>query len=116
MAQDLGPHGINVNCIAPGTITTGRVVATVMSKQANANRDRTEQAALCRLGGVEDCAKVVELLTIELSDYVTGQCIAIDGGWCGPHSAGASGCNRRDNAPPNDRIGWKPAIASGGLV
>jgi 3-oxoacyl-[acyl-carrier protein] reductase len=80
LAQDLGPHGINVNCIAPGTITTGRVVATVMPNQANANRDRTEQVALRRLGGVEDCAKVVEFLTTDLSDYVTGQCIAIDGG------------------------------------
>ena len=80
LAQDLGPYGINVNCIAPGTITTGRVVATVMPNQANANRDRTEQVALRRLGGVEDCAKVVEFLTTDLSDYVTGQCIAIDGG------------------------------------
>jgi 3-oxoacyl-[acyl-carrier protein] reductase len=79
-AQDLGPYGINVNCIAPGTITTGRVVATVMPNQANANRDRTEQVALRRLGGVEDCAKVVEFLATDLSDYVTGQCIAIDGG------------------------------------
>jgi 3-oxoacyl-[acyl-carrier protein] reductase len=62
LAQDLGPHGINVNCIAPGTITTGRVVAIVMPNQANANRDRSEQVALRRLGGVEDCAKVVEFL------------------------------------------------------
>jgi 3-oxoacyl-[acyl-carrier protein] reductase len=65
---------------SPGTITTGRVVATVMPNQANANRDRTEQVALRRLGGVDDCAKVVEFLTTDLSDYVSGQCIAIDGG------------------------------------
>ena len=80
LAQDLGPHGINANCIAPGTITTGRIVATVMPNQANANRDRTESIALRRLGGVEDCAKVVEFLCTDLSDYVTGQIIAIDGG------------------------------------
>ena len=30
LAQDLGPYGITANCIAPGTITTGRIVATVM--------------------------------------------------------------------------------------
>jgi 3-oxoacyl-[acyl-carrier protein] reductase len=29
---------------------------------------------------VEDCAKVVEFLTTDLSDYVTGTVIAIDGG------------------------------------
>ncbi len=51
-----------------------------MPNQANANRDRTEQVALRRLGSVEDCAKVVEFLCTDLSDYVTGQCIAIDGG------------------------------------
>lgn len=80
LAQDLGPYGITVNCIAPGTITTGRIVASVMPNQANANRDRTEQVALRRLGNVEDCAKVVEFLVTDLSDYVSGQCIAIDGG------------------------------------
>ena len=80
LAQDLGPFGITANCIAPGTITTGRIVASVMPGSANANRDRSEGVALRRLGGVEDCAKVVEFLTTDMSDYVTGQCIAIDGG------------------------------------
>ncbi|MSP00150.1 MAG: SDR family oxidoreductase [Acetobacteraceae bacterium] len=80
LAQDLGPHGINANCIAPGIITTGRIMATVMPNQADANRDRTETVALRRLGSVEDCAKVVEFLCTDLSDYVTGQVIAIDGG------------------------------------
>ena len=80
LAQDLGPHGITANCIAPGTITTGRIVATVMPGSADANTDRTEKVALRRLGNVDDCAKVVEFLCTDLSDYVTGQCIAIDGG------------------------------------
>jgi 3-oxoacyl-[acyl-carrier protein] reductase len=80
LAQDLGRYGITANCIAPGTITTGRIVSTVMPNQANANRDPTEQIALRRLGSVDDCAKVVEFLCTDLSDYVTGQCIAIDGG------------------------------------
>ncbi len=80
LAQDLGPFGINANCIAPGIITTGRIVATVMPNQAGSNRDRTESIALRRLGGVEDCAKVVEFFCTDLSDYVTGQVIAIDGG------------------------------------
>lgn len=80
LAQDLGPYGINANCIAPGVIATGRIMATVVPGSINANRDRTEQIALRRLGSVEDCAKVVEFLTTDLSDYVTGQVIAIDGG------------------------------------
>ena len=80
LAQDLGPYGITANCIAPGTITTGRIVATVMPGSADANRDRTERVALRRLGTVEDCARVVEFLVTDLSDYVTGAVIPIDGG------------------------------------
>jgi len=80
LAQDLGPHGITANCIAPGTIATGRIVATVMPGSADANRDRTERIAVRRLGTVEDCAKVVEFLATDLSDYVSGVVIPIDGG------------------------------------
>src|SRR6516165_6796698 len=80
LAQDLGPYGITANCIAPGTITTGRIVATVMPGSADANRDRTERVALRRLGTVEDCAKVVEFLVTDLSDYVSGVVIPVDGG------------------------------------
>jgi NAD(P)-dependent dehydrogenase (short-subunit alcohol dehydrogenase family) len=38
------------------------------------------QIPLRRLGLPEDCAKVVEFLVTDLSDYVTGQCIPICGG------------------------------------
>ncbi len=80
LAQDLGPSGITVNCIAPGTITTGRIVASVMPGSADANADRTQRVALRRLGTVEDCARVVEFLCTDLSDYVSGVVIPVDGG------------------------------------
>jgi len=35
---------------------------------------------LGRIGTAEDCAKVVEFLVTDLSDYVVGQCIRICGG------------------------------------
>ena len=71
LAQELGPYNINVNSIAPGIIRTGRL------------GDRSHLAgeiALRREGTVEDCAKVVEFLATDLSDYVTGRTIIIDGG------------------------------------
>ena len=80
LAQDLGPHGINANCIAPGTIGTGRILATVIPGSAQANQNRAERVAVRRIGTVEDCAKVVEFLTTDLSDYVSGALIPIDGG------------------------------------
>jgi 3-oxoacyl-[acyl-carrier protein] reductase len=80
LAQDLGPFGITANCIAPGVIATGRIVQTVIPGSSQSNRDRTELVALRRLGTVEDCAKVVEFLATDLSDYVTGAVIPVDGG------------------------------------
>lgn len=71
LAQELGPYNINVNCIAPGIIRTGRL------------GDRSAMARhipLRREGTIEDCAKVVEFLVTDLSDYVTGRTIVIDGG------------------------------------
>jgi 3-oxoacyl-[acyl-carrier protein] reductase len=80
LAQDLGPYGVNVNCIAPGVIATGRIMQTVVPGSANANTDPAARVALRRLGTVEDCARVVEFLTTDLSDYVTGAVIPVDGG------------------------------------
>jgi len=80
LAQDLGPFGITANCIAPGVIATGRIMATVIPGSSQSNRDRSELVALRRLGTVEDCARVIEFLATDLSDYVTGAVIPIDGG------------------------------------
>src|SRR5262245_12235146 len=71
LAQELGPFNINVNAIAPGIIRTGRL----------GNRSHMAgMTALRREGTVEDCAKVVEFLATDLSDYITGRTIVIDGG------------------------------------
>ncbi|MEJ2130526.1 MAG: SDR family NAD(P)-dependent oxidoreductase [Gammaproteobacteria bacterium] len=71
LAQELGPYNINVNAIAPGIIRTGRLG----DRSAMARR-----IPLRREGTIEDCAKVVEFLVTDLSDYVTGRTIVIDGG------------------------------------
>lgn len=81
LAGDLGRYGINVNAIAPGWILSSRAVAA--GRNSPETRARLEgEIALGRLGLPEDCAKVVEFLVSDLSDYVTGQVIAIDGGVC----------------------------------
>jgi len=61
-------------------IATGRIMATVIPRSVQRNSDRAELIALRRLGTVEDCTKVVEFLATDLSDYVTGAVIPIDGG------------------------------------
>jgi 3-oxoacyl-[acyl-carrier protein] reductase len=77
LAQDLGPHGIQVNCIAPGYIGTGRL--TPMFEGVGVER-LTRSVAARRIGTPEDCARVVGFLAGPESDYVTGTIIPIDGG------------------------------------
>jgi 3-oxoacyl-[acyl-carrier protein] reductase len=79
LAQELGPYNINANCIAPGVIATARIVRLVGGGPGG-NRG-ADDIALRRFGTPEDCAKVIEFLTTDLSDYVTGALIPIDGGW-----------------------------------
>jgi 3-oxoacyl-[acyl-carrier protein] reductase len=77
LAQDLGPYGITVNCIAPGYIGTGRLMVQF---RARGVEHLESTIALRRLGTPEDCARVIEFLATDLSDYVTGAVVPIDGG------------------------------------
>lgn len=77
LAQDLGPHGINVNCIAPGLIATGRIMTNLVQDDDS----RTEAIPLRRAGTVDDCANLVEFLVTDMSSYIHGAVIPIDGGW-----------------------------------
>ncbi|RFU64827.1 SDR family NAD(P)-dependent oxidoreductase [Peribacillus glennii] len=77
LAQELGSYGINVNCIAPGYIGTGRLKEE-FEKMGIENITKT--IALKRIGTPEDCAGVIEFLTTDLSDYVTGTVIDVGGG------------------------------------
>jgi len=75
LAAELGPFGINVNCIAPALILSSRALV-----QEPKRKDAGPNIPLRRVGVPEDCAKVVEFFCTDLSDYVTGQCLGICGG------------------------------------
>ena len=68
-----------MNCIAPAAIAPGRVLM-FCKKGEMLSEDRQRDCPLGRAGVPEDVAKVVEFLCTDLSDYVTGQCIRVDGG------------------------------------
>jgi 3-oxoacyl-[acyl-carrier protein] reductase len=74
LAQDLAEYGINCNCIAPGRIATGRIVANT------AGQVDATTIPLGRPGTVDDVASLVEFLTTSRSDYITGAIIPVDGG------------------------------------
>lgn len=75
-AKELAPKGIRVNAIAPGFIETDLV--------ANLSEDLRQQRmaaiAMGRGGTPEEVAEVALFLASDLSRYVTGQVIGVDGG------------------------------------
>lgn len=76
MATEWAPHGIRVNSVAPGPIITPRLPDTPEW------REQIERSALPmqRRGRVEEIANAVLFLASEMSSYVTGQTLAVDGG------------------------------------
>lgn len=77
LAHELGPYGINVNCIAPGYIGTARLKKGF----AATGEDKfLRNVSLQRFGTPEDCAYGIEFLTTNMSDYVTGHVLEVNGG------------------------------------
>lgn len=75
-AKELAPRGIRVNAIAPGFIDTDMTAAlTDAQRQATLGR-----IGMARPGTPQDVADVALFLASDLSRYVTGQVIGVDGG------------------------------------
>lgn len=76
LAKEVGPYGINVNCVSPGVVGTPRVLE--MAKELIP--EWTKGIKLGRLAKPEEIASVVFFLVSEESSYITGQNIVVDGG------------------------------------
>jgi 3-oxoacyl-[acyl-carrier protein] reductase len=75
-ALELARHNINVNAIAPGfidSVLTQQVPAEIKEKFI-------QRIPLKRIGAPEDIANLITFLVSDLSSYITGQVIHIDGG------------------------------------
>jgi NAD(P)-dependent dehydrogenase (short-subunit alcohol dehydrogenase family) len=80
LARDLGAHRINVNAIAPGAIETESALS--MFPVGSPWRERMhELTPLPLAAGPEDLFGALLFLASPASDWVTGQCINVDGGW-----------------------------------
>lgn len=79
MAVSLAPHGIRVNGIGPGTISTELARRAVLGSEA-ARRKVLSRTPLGRMGEPDEVARVAVFLASEDSAYMTGQIIYPDGG------------------------------------
>ncbi len=78
LAKEVGPSGITVNCVAPGLIDT----------DMNSSLTEAEVAAIVsdtpigRVGRAADVAELISFLASDNASFITGQTVAVDGGWC----------------------------------
>ena len=76
VAQEMGPKGVRANAIAPGFIDT----AMTQELSEEVRNEWMKQIPLRRSGTVEDVANCALYLASDLSSYVSGQVIQVDGG------------------------------------
>jgi 3-oxoacyl-[acyl-carrier protein] reductase len=76
LAKEVSSRGVNVNCIAPGFIKT-KMTDKLSEKVTEGLK---QSIPMGRLGEPEDIAKAALFLSSDMSDYVTGQVLVVDGG------------------------------------
>jgi len=75
-AKELAPMNIRVNAVAPGLIRTAMIESIPEDKR----KSLESQIAMGRVGSPQDVANTILFLASDLSSYVTGQVIGVDGG------------------------------------
>lgn len=75
-SKEFGPSGIRVNAVAPGIISSERLVRIMTDKFG----EKEYQSSLGRFGKPEEVADCCVYLLSPRSSYITGQIIAVDGG------------------------------------
>ena len=85
MAADLAPKGIRVNAVAPGQIQTEMINELVYTRKQmglpDPRNDLLARIPQGRLGDPMELAGAYVFLASNLSRYVTGQTLVVDGGW-----------------------------------
>ena len=88
VALELGPHGINVNCVAPGIVGGDRMDRLCREKARKRGsspeqvyQEYVQEMALRRVTTAEVVASAVCFLCTDESRNMAGQCVTVDGGW-----------------------------------
>lgn len=79
LANELAPHGVTVNSIAPGYIATDNT--TALRADPDRSRQILERIPAGRWGEASDIAGTAVFLASPAANYVTGAILNVDGGW-----------------------------------
>lgn len=80
LATEWGPYGIRLNAIAPGLFPTEGAWSRLMPGDASLMEQYRKKVPLGRFGQHEELANLAAFLMSDLSSYITGECVTIDGG------------------------------------
>lgn len=78
MSLALAPHGIRVNAIGPGSVSTEAMKPVISDSKAR--KGVLSRTPLGRIGDAEEIAAIAAFLASREASYITGQCIYADGG------------------------------------
>lgn len=88
ISNEAGPYGVTVNCVLPGYTRTDRLVDLAEAQAARGEGSVEDvyggwedQVPMARLGEPEELAALTAFLCSERAGYITGQSVAVDGGW-----------------------------------
>lgn len=81
LAHEVGADGIRVNCVMPGAIRTEQEEEAFPDQEAELLAKMVEVQCLPRRGYAQDLAGTFVYLASDDSAFVTGQVVAVDGGW-----------------------------------
>ena len=85
LASELGPHGIRVNVVSPGLISTSRVAELAAEQNTDPDTLTSQIAAsmqipLQRAGTAAEAAQLIRFLVSPAASYITGAQFSVDGG------------------------------------
>lgn len=79
LSVEWGGEGIRVNAVAPWYIRTP--LADQVLRDPDYREDVLSRTPMGRVGKVEECARAIAFLCMPAASYITGQCLAVDGGF-----------------------------------